>query len=251
MQSPLRLLAVPAAVAAVCSILVAAVIFANSRPTILVTTGAASTSSSTPDLGILTSGDATVSVKPDLAIVSAGVDSQQSTASAAQSDLARKASQLVARAKAIGVADRDVTTAGYWIGPVYNSSGQTVTGYRATEQLQLKWHNVDSVGRLLDGIVQQGGATSVSVSFGLNDPKPAQGQARSLAIGDARSKADAMASAAGVHVGQVLRISDLSASYRPPVPYDVAGAAAAPVPTQVPVGQMDVSVTVEVDFAIS
>lgn len=247
MQSPLRLLVVPAAVAASCSILVAAIVVANNRPTILVANGAASTST-TPDAGILTSGDATVSVKPDLAMVSAGVDSQQSTASAAQSELARKASQLIARVKALGVADRDVTTSGYWIGPVYTSTGQTVTGYRASEQLQLKWHNVDSVGRLLDGIVQQGGATNVSVSFGLNDPKTAQAQARSQAIGDARAKAEAMASAAGVHVGQVVRISDLSTSYRPPVPYAVA--AAAPVDTQVPVGQMDVSVTVEVDFAI-
>lgn len=249
MQTPLRLLAIPATVAVACSILVAAVVLANNRPTILVTTGAASTTS-TPDTGILTSGDATVSVKPDLAIVSAGVDSQQSTASGAQSDLARKASQLIARVKAIGVADRDVTTSGYWIGPVYSSTGQTVTGYRATEQLQLKWHNVDSVGRLLDGIVQQGGATNISVSFGLNDPKAAQAQARTQAIGDARSKAEAMASAAGVHVGQVMRISDLSASYRPPVPYDVAAPGAASVATQVPVGEMEVSVTVEVDFAI-
>ena len=248
MQSPIRLLAVPAAVAVCCSVVVAAVVVASNRPAIVLTTGAASTSSTTLESGIMTSGDATVSVKPDLAIVAAGVESQASTASAAQSALARKAAQLIARVKAIGVADKDVTTSGYWIGPVYTSSGQTVSGYRASEQLQLKWHNVDSVGRLLDGIVQEGGATNVSVSFGLNDPKAAQGQARSLAIGDARSKADAMASAAGVRVGQVLRISDLSASYRPPVPYDVA--AAAPAATQVPVGQMDVTVTVEVDFAI-
>jgi uncharacterized protein YggE len=251
MQTPLRLLAIPAAVAAVCSVLVAAIVLTNNRPTILVT-GAASSTSTTPETAILTSGDATVSVKPDLAIVSAGVDSQASTAAAAQSDLARKASQLIARVKALGVGDNDVTTSGYWLGPVYNSSGQSVSGYRASEQLELKWHTVDSVGRLVDGIVQQGGATNISVSFGLNNPKTAQAQARSQAIGDARSKAEAMASAAGVHVGQVMRISDLSASYRPPVPYDVAASpAAGTVATQVPVGQMDVSVTVEVDFAIS
>jgi uncharacterized protein len=249
MQSPVRLLGLVAAVAVLCSLTVAAVVAAIDRPTVLLTTSTATTSPGALETGILTSGDATVSVKPDLAIVAAGVDSQQSTAAAAQSDLARKESQLIARVKSLGVADKDVTTSGYWIGPVYGSSGQTVTGYRATEQLQLKWHNVDSVGRLLDGIVQQGGATNISVSFGLNDPKSAQGQARSLAIADARSKADAMASAAGVHVGQVLRISDLSASSRPPVPFDAAAGSVA-VPTQVPVGQMDVTVTVEVDFAI-
>ena len=57
-----------------------------------------------------------------------------------------------------------------------------------------------------------------------------------------------MASAAGVKLGPVVRISDVSTSSRPPVRY--AMPAAAGVDTQVPVGQMDVQVTVEVDFAL-
>ena len=59
-----------------------------------------------------------------------------------------------------------------------------------------------------------------------------------------------MASAAGVKLGQVIRVSDLSANSRPPTPYLAATGAVAATPTQVPVGQMDVQVTVEVDFAI-
>jgi hypothetical protein len=124
-----------------------------------------------------------------------------------------------------------------------------VTGYRAAENLQVQWHNVDSVGRTLDAIVQEGGATQITVSFSLADPKSAQAEARTLAIGEARSKAQAMASAAGVNVGQVIRISDLSTVSRYPISYGAA--AGAPAPTQVPVGQVDVQVSVEVDFAIA
>jgi uncharacterized protein YggE len=71
-----------------------------------------------------------------------------------------------------------------------------------------------------------------------------------LAIGDARSRAQAMASAAGVKLGSVLRISDLSASGVMPSYKDFAPAAGSTA-TQVPVGQLDVQVTVEVDFAIA
>ena len=237
----------PLGVALVALVAVAAVVVASNRQTYVLTTPSA-TSLPTIEQAILTSGSATVSVKPDLAVIGAGVSSRDSTASAAQSDLNSKAGKLIARIKALGVADGDLNTTGYWIGPVY-SPGNTITGFQATEQLQLKWHNVDSVGRALDAIVQEGGADNIYVSFTLNDTKSAQAEARSLAIADAKAKASAMASAAGVKVGQVLQINDLQSNTRVPYPFAASGAAAAP--TQVPVGQIDVQVSVEVDFAIA
>jgi uncharacterized protein YggE len=244
----MRRLFAPLGIVLIGSVAAAAIVAASTRPSIIVTSPSATTSSPPIEQAILTSGDATISKKPDLAIVGAGIDSQASTASAAQSDLNSKASKLIGRIKALGVADSDLNTTGYWIGPVYAPGGDSITSFRATEQLQLKWHNVDSVGKALDAIVQEGGATNIYVSFTLNDPKPAQAEARSLAIADAKAKASAMASAAGVKVGQVLQISDVSSNTRVPYPY---AARADSAPTQVPVGQIDVSVSVEVDFAIS
>lgn len=238
----------PIGIVLACALAVTAIVVASNRPAVVLTAPSATTTT-TITQGILTSGDATVSKKPDLAVVGAGVDAQAPTASGAQSDLNAKAGKLIDRIKAIGVADGDLNTTGYWIAPVYGPEGQTITAFRATEQLQLKWHNVDSVGRALDAIVQEGGATNVYVSFTLNDPKPAQAEARALAIADAKSKASAMASAAGVKVGQVLQVSDLSSTSRVPYPFVASGASAAP--TQVPVGQIDVQVSVEVDFAIA
>jgi uncharacterized protein len=235
-------------VAVSCSLVVAAVVTALGRPIVL-TGSPSAVVSSTITPAILTSGDATVTRKPDLAIVSAGIESQQSTASTAQTDLAAKAAKLISRIKSLGVPDQDLATAGYSVGPMYNPSSQTIAGYRASEQLSAKWHNVDTVGKALDAIVQEGGATNVSVSFGLADPKSAQAEARTLAIADAKSRASAMAAAAGVRLGQVIQVSDLSAQSRYPQPYNLGADAAAP--TQVPVGTLDVQVTVEVDFAIA
>ena len=235
-------------VAVTCSLVVAAVITAFNRPIVL-TGSPSAVVSSTITPAILTSGDAIVTRKPDLAIVSAGIESQQSTAAAAQTDLAAKAAKLISRIKSLGVPDQDLATAGYSVGPMYNPSSQTIAGYRASEQLTAKWHNVDTVGKALDAIVQEGGATNVSVSFGLADPKSAQAEARTLAIADAKSRASAMAAAAGVRLGQVIQVSDLSAQSRYPQPYNLGADAAAQ--TQVPVGTLEVQVTVEVDFAIA
>ena len=245
----MRAILVPLGVVVACSMAVAAVVVVSTRPTLIVGAPSAITSSSTIEPAILTSGDAIVSKKPDLAVISTGIEAEGSTAAAAQADLAGKAAKLIARIKSIPVADKDLNTTGYWIGPVYSPQGQTITGYRAAEQLQVSWHNVDTAGKALDAIVQEGGATNISVSFGLADPKPALAEARSLAIADARAKAAAMASAAGVKLGQVIQVSDLSSSSRGPNPVSYSGAALT-APTQVPVGELTVQATVEVDFAI-
>jgi len=226
---------------------------AFTRSPMVVTTPAATVTSvdgSGFQAGIFTTGNATVSVRPDTAFISAGIDSQATSAAAAQTNVAAQANRLIAKAKAIGVADKDINTGGYSIGPTYSNDGRTITGYQASETLELKWHNVDTTGSALDALVQDGGATRISVSLGVGDLSGPQGQARGLAIADARAKAQAMAKAAGVNLGQVLRIVDNTTGGRTPVNY-APGAADVQAGTQIPVGQLDITVDVEVDFAIA
>jgi len=248
MPRSFRLILISIAAATGCSLVVGLVVVALARPPILLTTAAAVPVSSNTETGVISSGDATVSKRPDIAFVFVSVESQQSTASSAQSDLAGKANKLIARAKGLGIADKDISTSGYYVGPIY-SSAVTITGYRASESLQLKWHNVDTVGKTLDGLVQEGGATQVGVRFGLADPKAAQAEARILAVADARSRAQAMAGAAGIKLGQPIRVSAVTFSANPMTGYEAR--AADSVSTQVPVGELNVTVTVEVAYAIA
>jgi uncharacterized protein len=248
MTPALRQALVVGAFATLCAVSATLAVNALSRSPIVLATPTVSTNPGTTySPGITTSGDATVSKRPDIAFLSAGVDAQASTAAAAQKNLANQAAKLIARIKSLGVPDQDINTSGYSIGPRYTNDG-TITGYQASEQLEMKWHNVDNVGTALDALVQQGGATRIGVSFGLADPQAAQAEARTLAIGDARSRAAAMARAAGVQLGQVLSVTDNTTGVRSPINNFAPTADAG---TQVPVGQLDIVVTVEVDFAIA
>ncbi len=251
MPSAIRQTLITTATATVCALVVALVVVAAARPVILqtpLTNVAATTSYFNP--GVITGGDATVSKRPDIAYINVGVEAQASSASQAQKDLATLANKLIAKAKSLGIPDKEINTSGYSVGPIYSNDGRNITGYQAGLSLNLKWHNVDNVGTALDGLVQQGGATRISVSFGLNDPKAAQVEARSQAIADARSRATAMAKAAGVQLGQVLRITDQTTVSRPPM-YELAPVARAADSTTVPVGELEVTVQVEVDFALA
>src|SRR5947209_8676661 len=80
-----------------------------------------------------------------------------------------------------------------------------------------------------------------------------QATARAQAIGDARSKAEAMAKAAGVALGKVVSVSDIgltptvdTTTYSPLVKSAVPAAMA----PQLPTGELQVTVRVQVQFEI-
>lgn len=204
--------------------------------------------------GIVTTGDATVKIKPDIAVITVGAVAQAATAQDAQSGAAERIARILERAKTLGIAAADTKSAGYDIEPQYAygpNQPPRITGYQATQRLTLTLRDVNLAGKTLDALVQGDAANTVGIQLTLDDPKPAQASARSLAIADARAKADAMATAAGVHLGRVIAVSDL-ASPRPQsfIAYDRAAAPAPQAQTQIPVGDLDVVVHVQVQFEI-
>lgn len=204
--------------------------------------------------GVVTVGEATVKVKPDIAILSVGATAQAATAASAQAQVAERIERMLAQARALGFADKDIATAGYSIAPLYaydEGRAPTITGYQATQMLTLKLRAIGDAGKALDALVQNDGATNASVTFTLEDPKPAQAEARRLAVEEARAKAEAMARAAGVSLGTAIAISDTTPLAIPYAEkrYDLAAPVPAPA-TQLPVGELDVVVQVQVQFAI-
>ena len=203
--------------------------------------------------GIVTVGDATVKVRPDIAVLGVGATAQADTAAQAQALVAERIDRVLAQARSLGFAEKDVETSGYHIEPLYaygEGKAPRITGYQATQTLSLTLRRIDAAGTALDALVQSGGATNASVTFALEDPKAAQADARRLAVEDARAKADAMARTAGVRLGKVQAITDSSPS---PVPYleKRLDLSAQPAPaTQIPVGDLEVLVRVQVQFAI-
>ncbi len=216
-------------------------------PITLVTTGGG------PTPGIVVVGEAKLNYRPDVAYVTFGAVAQAATAEAAQTELAARLSKVLARAKALGIPDQDIANGGYSITPQYaydRGTAPRITAYQASQQVVLTLRDVSAVGKVLDALVQGDGATTASLRFGFSAGKDPELDARARAIADARDKAEAMARAAGVRLGSAISINDASA----PSPYrgefDVA-AGKGPLPsTQVPTGDVELTVRMQVQFAI-
>lgn len=116
-----------------------------------------------------------------------------------------------------------------WTG--YDTSTPTISGYVASNMLTVRVRALDTTGAILDAAVADGANTLNGMTFGLADPEPAYNEARKEAVADARAKAELLAMAAGVKLGQVVSISDAGAMTDPAPMYRDA-VAAAPVPVQ-------------------
>jgi uncharacterized protein YggE len=211
--------------------------------------------SATQEHTVTVSGTGEISVAPDVADVVLGVMAQKPTAAEAQSAAATSMTAVVAAVKKSGVADKDIVTINLNLSPVYDygsgGSAPRLTGYQYANTVKVIVRNINSVASVVDGAVAAGATTVSGISFRLDDPKAVQAQVRQLAMNDARTKADALASAAGVSVKGVATIAEVAVQPNP-VYYSGAldQAKAASVSTPIQTGTTDIVVQVTVSYLI-
>jgi uncharacterized protein YggE len=200
--------------------------------------------------GLVTSGAGYVKVRPDMVEVSLGVSAIADTAAAAQNAIAEREARVLGRAATLGIPARDTKTATYRIEPLYSYPPGTparITGYQAQQTVIVIVRDVEAIGTALDAFVQDDGAMNTTIRFTISDPKVAQAHARELAVADARAKAEAMARAAGITLGKIVAIAD--ALLPAPSSFDrTTFAQLVKAPTQIPVSDLDVNVSVQVQF---
>ena len=205
-----------------------------------------------PPPGIVVVGEAKLSYRPDVAYLTLGAVEQAATAAAAQTQLATRMAKLFEAAKQRGIQDRDIANGGYSITPLYAYSqdkAPRITGYQAQQQAVVTIRDVNAVGKTLDALVRDDAATTASLQFALSAGKDPMLDARARAIQDAKDKATAMANAAGVRLGAAISISEIQSSS--PMKYGAFdGRTAAGAPTQVPTGDVELTVQMQVQFGI-
>lgn len=203
---------------------------------------------------VTATGSATVVPDAARAQISIVAEDPQS-AEVAQASAAEATTAVLAALAASGVEEADISTSGLSVGPMYTYSDntQTLTGYQATQTLSLTLRDLANAGATLDGAVQAGGNLVRVDSFAafVSDPTTTAVKAREQAVGIAQAQAEQYAELLGFSLGEVARVSESSTSAPPPIAFDMAvgGAESAPN-TPVSPGTTEVSVTVEVTWAI-
>lgn len=200
-------------------------------------------------------GSATINVEPDTATLYAGYAGEQSDSSLAQQDAADAIEKVVEAIKEKGIEEEDIVTSYINTYPVFNYTDmgeQTLRGYRVEHMLAITVRNIDDVGEVLDAALSAGANDASNVTYTASHEAEVYGTALGLAIENATAKADAMAVAAGLWLGSIEEINEVSGGvslrYGAKAEYDMAGGAS--LGSTLRTGNVEVTATVELVFEV-
>jgi len=162
---------------------------------------------------------------PDIAIISAGVNTRAPTANQAMRENSARMGRVIAALKSAGVADRDIQTSAINLHPEYRyeeNQPQRLVGYNASNQVTVRFRDIQSSGRILDALVAQGANQISGPTMTIDDPRSALDEARMKAVAEGKARAELYARSLGKQVIRIISVSESSGSYPPPPPMPMA-----------------------------
>jgi uncharacterized protein len=200
--------------------------------------------SATPSNATITvTGDGTVNATPDRASFDFGVTTRAATAAEALSRNASQARAIIDALKRAGIDSSDIQTTQVSLWPQTSSNGNEITGYQASNSVQVT-AALGKAGDLVDAAVRAGANNVDGPNLDTADKSSLYDQALKQAVATAKGKAQAIADAAGLTLGTVLRVRE-GGSPTPIVYGDaLAARASAAPPIEAGTQQIQASVTV-------
>ena len=193
---------------------------------------------------------------PDVAIISAGVVTRAATARAALQQNAAQMEKVRAALKRAGIADRDIQTANINLNPEYryaDNQPPALTGYSASNQLNVRFRDIAKSGDILDALVAEGANSISGPNLTIDKPEEATDEARTKALGIGRARAEQYARALGMRVVRLVAVTESGGGYAPPPPMPMAVMAQARGErdyTKIDPGEQKLSVTLGMTFEL-
>ena len=157
---------------------------------------------------------------PDEATLTVGTQAKAPTATAAVAANKVKVERLLTAIRAAGIRERDIQTQGIQLSADYRweqDSGrqgrQILTGYVASNSIQIKTRDIDAVTALLDQLTAAGADSVYGPTFAIADPAPLRREARVRAMARGQAEATEYARNNGYSTVRLLSVEE-GVSYR-------------------------------------
>jgi uncharacterized protein len=197
--------------------------------------------------GITVTGTGEARATPDRADLSFGVQTDGATAAKALADNSAATQRLIDALKEAGVDGKDLKTEHLDVSPRYTEKPGEQRGYSAHSMVSVSNQPLDRAARLADVGVGAGADTVSGPSLSVADRDAQYRQALERAFEDAHAKAEVLAAAAGVSLGEVTAIVE---GGQDGGPFLAMESAARTAKTPIEPGSEQVTANVAVTFAL-
>lgn len=199
-------------------------------------------------------GEGKVTVKPDEAVVSVGVHKEAASVKTATEQVDQVMTKLSEALKSQGIKEDDIKTTGYNVYQNYSNDGSVNKTYSVNSSVEIKIRDIEKVGAVVDLIGEQKLEQAGGLMFTLSDSlrEKTTKQAREMAIAKAKSKAEELASIAGMRLGRIVNVQE---GYIGGIPVPMYGKtemardmSVSSTPAQIETGTNDVTVSVTLSY---
>jgi hypothetical protein len=159
---------------------------------------------------IVTAGEGVVKHAPDRAWVTISAENRARTPQEAQQANVNAMNAVIARIKDKGIPSDAIRTSSYNLQPEFDYQGgkQTLRDYLARNQVEVRVDVLEKTGDVIGAAVANGATNVSGVQFDLKDRPAAEREALTLAVRDARQRAEAAAAGAGLQIERILRVEE-------------------------------------------
>ena len=200
-------------------------------------------------------GNATVALAADTASIQIGVNTRDESVRAAQQENAKLMAAVMDAILGAGVEEKDVITSRFnvfsGVDYAYDSLGREKRQpyYEVQNTVTVTIHDLSLIGPVLDAAVEAGANNTYGIAFSSTQENEAYQKALTRAVQDAMLKAQVIAAAAGVELGDLVFINASQTNYGVTDTYGVMNSytyEAKAMDRATPITSGDVSISAEV-----
>lgn len=161
-------------------------------------------------------GQGKASAVPDIAVITVEVSQEGTDLDPILTQVRRDMSKVIDSLKAQGIAEKDIRTESFQVHPKYENDKRfnaRRAGYVVSNTVSAKIRDLKKTGKVLSSVIGSGATTVIGPNFEIDNPLAVEREALAAATRDARAKAETVAQAAGVSLGDIQTINPQSVNW--------------------------------------
>ena len=157
-------------------------------------------------------GSSRTDFKPDELTMTLRYSAVDSVAATAKAKVDSQTRVLLRSCADLGIASRDISASALSIGPEvhYEGDKRVQDGTRVTRQIEITLRDLSKYSGLMAGVMKSNVSEIATYSFGSSQKNKMIAKTQTLALADAKKRAEALVSAAGRRLGDVYSISEFN-----------------------------------------
>jgi uncharacterized protein YggE len=164
-------------------------------------------------------GQGKVSAVPDIATLSVEVSQDGADLDPILTQVRKQMNTILEVVKSHGIEEKDIRTDMFQVHPKFEQDKRgnpRRIGYVVTNRVSIKVRDLKKTGKVLTAVLGAGATSVNGPDFEIDNPEAVERQALAAATRDARTKAQAVAEAAGVQLGEIMTINPQSVNWPSP-----------------------------------